>query len=73
METGRLVTMDLTDALRRTGAGDPHAHDWDWSKSQPRQGSRPLTPLTVPLLLKPRRLPGVTLLRGGSVVANPFG
>jgi RHS repeat-associated protein len=26
------------------GAGDPHAHDWDWSKPDPRQPGRPLTP-----------------------------
>jgi RHS repeat-associated protein len=26
------------------GAGDPHAHDWDWSKNPPRQPGRPLTP-----------------------------
>ncbi len=26
------------------GAGDPHAHDWDWSKARPRQPGRPLTP-----------------------------
>ncbi len=26
------------------GAGDPHAHDWDWTKNRPRQPGRPLTP-----------------------------
>jgi len=26
------------------GAGDPHAHDWDWTKKPPRQPGRPLTP-----------------------------
>jgi hypothetical protein len=26
------------------GAGDPHAHDWDWTKKPPRQAGRPLTP-----------------------------
>jgi len=26
------------------GAGDPHAHDWDWSKKPPRQPGRSLTP-----------------------------
>jgi RHS repeat-associated protein len=26
------------------GAGDPHAHDWDWSKTPPRQPGRPLDP-----------------------------
>ena len=26
------------------GAGDPHAHDWDWGKKPPRQPGRPLTP-----------------------------
>jgi RHS repeat-associated protein len=26
------------------GAGDPHAHDWDWSKTPARQPGRPLTP-----------------------------
>ena len=26
------------------GAGDPHAHDWDWSKASPRGPGRPLTP-----------------------------
>jgi hypothetical protein len=27
-----------------TGVGDPHAHDWDWSKKPPRQPPRPLFP-----------------------------
>jgi len=27
-----------------TGAGDPHAHDWDWTKTPPRQLPRPLAP-----------------------------
>ena len=26
------------------GAGDPHVHDWDWSKAVPRQPGRPLMP-----------------------------
>lgn len=26
------------------GAGSPHAHDWDWNKTPPRQPGRPLTP-----------------------------
>ena len=26
------------------GAGDPHGHDWDWSKNPPRQPGRPLKP-----------------------------
>jgi hypothetical protein len=26
------------------GAGDPHAHDWDWTKTPPRQPGRPLGP-----------------------------
>jgi RHS repeat-associated protein len=26
------------------GAGDPHAHDWDWSKTPPRQGGREIRP-----------------------------
>lgn len=26
------------------GAGDPHAHDWNWSKTPPRQEGRPLNP-----------------------------
>jgi RHS repeat-associated protein len=26
------------------GAGDPHAHDWDWSKKPPRQPGRPIEP-----------------------------
>ena len=25
-----------------TGVGDPHAHDWDWTKAAPRQGPRAL-------------------------------
>lgn len=25
-----------------TGVGDPHAHDWDWTKTPPRQPPRPL-------------------------------
>ena len=24
-----------------TGAGDPHVHDWDWTKTPPRQQPRP--------------------------------
>ncbi len=27
-----------------TGAGDPHAHDWDWTKTPPRQPPRPIGP-----------------------------
>lgn len=27
-----------------TGVGDPHCHDWDWSKSPPRQAPRGLKP-----------------------------
>jgi hypothetical protein len=27
-----------------TGVGDPHAHDWDWSKVPPRQPPRALKP-----------------------------
>jgi hypothetical protein len=26
------------------GDGDPHAHDWDWSKQPARQAPRPLAP-----------------------------
>jgi len=26
------------------GAGDPHAHDWDWNQTPPRQPGRPLNP-----------------------------
>ena len=26
------------------GVGDPHAHDWDWSKTPPRQPPRALNP-----------------------------
>lgn len=26
------------------GAGDPHAHDWDWTQPVPRQPARPLQP-----------------------------
>ncbi|WP_239465908.1 choice-of-anchor C family protein [Gemmata sp. SH-PL17] len=26
------------------GAGDPHAHDWDWTQMKPRQPGRPLKP-----------------------------
>jgi hypothetical protein len=26
------------------GAGDPHVHDWDWTKTPPRQPGRPLCP-----------------------------
>ncbi len=31
------------------GAGDPHAHDWDWSKAPPRQPGRSLNPGEDPL------------------------
>jgi Bacterial toxin 24 len=27
-----------------TGVGDPHAHDWDWTKVPPRQPPRALKP-----------------------------
>ena len=27
-----------------TGVGDPHAHDWDWTKDPPRQPARALKP-----------------------------
>jgi hypothetical protein len=27
-----------------TGVGDPHAHDWDWTTTPPRQPPRPLRP-----------------------------
>ena len=27
-----------------TGVGDPHAHDWDWTKTPPRQPPRALNP-----------------------------
>lgn len=27
-----------------TGVGDPHVHDWDWTKIPPRQPPRPLKP-----------------------------
>jgi hypothetical protein len=26
------------------GVGDPHAHDWDWTRSPPRQPGRTLNP-----------------------------
>ena len=31
------------------GAGDPHAHDWDWNQQRPRQPGRPPTPSEVPV------------------------
>jgi uncharacterized protein RhaS with RHS repeats len=31
-----------------TGAGDPHAHDWDWTKKPPRQPPRPIEPNEKP-------------------------
>jgi hypothetical protein len=30
------------------GAGDPQAHDWDWSKTPPRQPGRPVKPGEIP-------------------------
>lgn len=39
---GRVVK-DI-DRGHNHGVGDPHAHDWDWSKDRPRQPGRPLTP-----------------------------
>ena len=30
------------------GAGDPHAHDWDWSRRNPRQPGRPIEPGDLP-------------------------
>ncbi len=38
---GRAVK-DFDFGHDHTGAGDPHAHDWDWSKSPARQGPRPI-------------------------------
>jgi hypothetical protein len=30
------------------GQGDPHVHDWDWSKNSPRQPGRPPRPGEIP-------------------------
>ena len=38
---GRAVT-NIDYGHDHTGVGDPHAHDWDWSKVPPRQPPRPL-------------------------------
>jgi hypothetical protein len=40
---GRAVK-DLDLGHDYEGAGDPHAHDWDWTKIPPRQPARPLKP-----------------------------
>jgi len=37
------ATTDI-DTGHDHGAGDPHAHDWDWGTKPPRQPGRPLTP-----------------------------
>jgi RHS repeat-associated protein len=43
---------DIDSGHDHNGTGDPHAHDWDWSKEKPRQPARPLTPDEV----KPRSI-----------------
>jgi len=40
---GRAVR-DFDFGHDHNNAGDPHVHDWDWSKTPPRQPARPLTP-----------------------------
>jgi hypothetical protein len=40
---GRAVK-DIDFGHDHTGAGDPHAHDWDWTKNPPRQPPRALLP-----------------------------
>jgi RHS repeat-associated protein len=46
------------------GAGDPHVHEWDWTKKPPRQPGRPLRPGEIPA-------PGV--LKGPNGVPIWFG
>ncbi len=38
------ATKNIDYGHDHTGAGDPHAHDWDWSKKPARQGARRLEP-----------------------------
>lgn len=38
------AVVDVDKGHNHNGAGDPHAHDWDWGKKPPRQPARPLTP-----------------------------
>ena len=38
------ATKDIDKGHDHNNTGDPHAHDWDWSKDSPRQPGRPLTP-----------------------------
>lgn len=38
------AAMNIDFGHDHTGVGDPHAHDWDWTKIPPRQASRPLNP-----------------------------
>jgi hypothetical protein len=35
---------DVDHGHDHNGAGDPHVHDWDWSKDSPRQPGRPPHP-----------------------------
>lgn len=54
------------------GAGDPHAHDWDWSKNPPRQPGRPLTPQEKQALAKTAVVGGLsiwTILEYGAAAA----
>jgi RHS repeat-associated protein len=39
------------------GAGDPHAHDWDWSKTPPRGPGRTLRPDEIPSKCPPSKTP----------------
>jgi hypothetical protein len=52
-ETGKLIqkryygkdgraTKNIDYGHDYTGVGDPHAHDWDWTKTPPRQPPRTL-------------------------------
>ncbi len=54
-ETGKLVkrrlfgpdgraVKDIDYGHDHGGHGDPHAHDWDWSRTPPRQPARGLQP-----------------------------
>ena len=36
------ATKNIDYGHDHSGAGDPHVHDWDWSKNPPRQPPRPM-------------------------------
>ena len=38
------ATKNIDYGHDHSSVGDPHSHDWDWSKKRPRQGARAIQP-----------------------------